>query len=309
MLFGRGSTGGVINQVGKRPTLTPSAEASVSASTTGLVRTTVDLNKPLSDTSAFHLSAMGQEGGATTRDQTNLQDVGVAPVLKFGIGTPTQVTLSALVQRNRDMSDYGVLPLNGRPAKVDRNTAYGYSDDRTISDIRAFGALITHKITPTTSIRNQTQLNDVTTDARETSPQNIGRRAANGSFIASSTGSTAVPAAVLFSTLPIDQLWVRQQSHDRVIDDKSLFNLTELSTKFETGSIKHTLLTGFELGHDTYRNQAYYRNGTCGGVALNPAGTARGYVSGDGQRRYGGRLCERHHRTEPTVEAGRGCAS
>ena len=118
----------------------------------------------------------------------------------------------------------------------------------------------------------------MTTDARETSPQNIGRRAANGSFIASSAGTTAVPAAV-FSTLPIEQLWVRQQSHDRVIDDKSLFNLTELSTKFDTGSIKHTLLTGFELGRDTYRNQAYYRNGTCGGVALNPAGTTSGYVS------------------------------
>ncbi|MFM9426246.1 catecholate siderophore receptor [Variovorax sp. GrIS 2.14] len=278
MLFGRGSTGGVINQVSKRPTLTPSAEASVSASTTGLVRTTVDLNQPMSDTSAFHLSAMGQDGNATTRDQTRLQDVGIAPMLKLGIGTPTQVTLSALVQHNRDMADYGVLGLNGRPAKVDRNTAYGDSDDRTISDIRAFGALVTHKITPTTTIRNQTQLNDVTTDARETSPQNIGRRAANGSFIASSTGTTAAPAAVS-STLPLEQLWVRQQSHDRVINDKSLFNLTELSTKFDTGSIKHTLLTGFELGRDTYRNQAYYRNGSCGGVALNPAGTTSGYVS------------------------------
>ena len=278
MLFGRGSTGGVINQVSKRPSLTPSADLSVSASTTGLVRTTVDVNRPLSETSAFRISAMGQDGNATSRDQTHLGDAGIAPVLKFGLGTPTQVTLSALVQHNRDMADYGVLPLNGHPAAVNRRNAYGFSDDRTISDIHALGALIEHKITATTRIRNQTQYNDVATDARETSPQSIGTISARGIFTPLSTGTTSVPAAA-FSALPLDQLWVRQQSHDRVINDTSLFNLTELSTKFATGPVKHALLAGLELGRDTYRNQATYRNGNCGGVALNAAGATSGYVS------------------------------
>jgi catecholate siderophore receptor len=277
MLFGRGSTGGVINQVSKRATLTPANEATVSATTNGLVRTTVDVNQPLSETSAFRISAMAQEGDASTRDQTRLKDAGIAPVLKFGIGTPTQVTFSALLQHNNDQPDYGFVPLNGRPPPVDRNNAYGFNDDRTISDIGAFGALIQHRITPDTSIRNQTMYNDVTTDARETSPQNIGRLGANGSFIASSTGTAAVPLPVI-STLPLPSLWVRQQSHDRNIHDTSLFNLTELNTKFNTGDIKHTLLAGLELDHETYSNQAYYRNGFCNGFPLNPSGTTSGYV-------------------------------
>lgn len=277
MLFGRGSTGGVINQVTKKPSLTPAGEVSVSASTTGLVRSTVDVNRPLSDTSAFRISAMGQGGDATTRDQTQLQDYGIAPSLKFGIGTPTQVTLSALVQHNRDMADYGVQALNGRPVAVDRNNAYGFSDDRTISDIGAFGATVLHKLTPTSSIRNQTQFNQVTTDARETAPQALGTLGARG-FSAFTGGTTAVPAAV-FSTVPLDQVWVRQQSHDRVIHDKSFFNLTEYNAKFDTGSIKHSFLAGFEFGRDTYSNQAYYRNGNCGGVALNPATGTSGYAS------------------------------
>jgi len=87
-----------------------------------------------------------------------------------------------------------------------------------------------------------------------------------------------VPASA-FSSLPLSSLWVRQQSHDRTIHDKSLFNLTELNTKFDTGSVKHTLLAGLELGHDTYSNQAYYRNGTCAGVALNPANGTSGYAT------------------------------
>jgi catecholate siderophore receptor len=278
MLFGRGSTGGVINQVSKKPTLTAAGDVSVSASTTGLVRTTVDINRPLSDTSAFRISAMGQEGDATTRDQSKLKDVGIAPSLKFGIGTPTQVTLSALVQHNRDQPDYGVSPLNGRPAQVGRDTAYGFSDDRTISDINAFSALVQHKITPTSSIRNQTQYNDVTTDARETSPQSIGTISARGAFTPFSTGTATAPTAA-FSSLPLDSLWVRQQSHDRTIHDKSLFNLTEYNTKFDTGSVKHTLLLGLELGRDTYGNQAYYRNGSCGSTPLNPSTGTSGYVA------------------------------
>ncbi|AVQ79716.1 MULTISPECIES: TonB-dependent receptor [unclassified Variovorax] len=278
MLFGRGSTGGIINQVTKKPSLTPAGEVSVSASTTGLVRSTVDVNRPLSDTSAFRIAAMGQQGDASTREQTKLKDFGLDASLKFGINTPTQVTLSALVQHNRDQPDYGVPPLNGHPAKVDRDQAYGFSDDRTISDIQAFGALVQHKITADTSIRNQTQYNDVTTDARETAPQSIGTLSSKNVFTPFSTGTTAVPAAA-FSSLPLSTLWVRQQSHDRTIHDKSLFNLTELSTRFNTGSVKHSLLVGLELGHDTYENQAYYRNGTCNGVALNPAGGTSGYAA------------------------------
>jgi catecholate siderophore receptor len=277
MLFGRGSTGGVINQVTKKPSLTPASEVSIAGSSTGLVRTTVDINRPLSDTSAFRIAAMAQDGDATTRDQTKLQDVGIAPSLKFGIGTPTQVTFSALLQHNRDMADYGVQALNGRPVNVDRNNAYGFSDDRTTSDIAAFSAVVQHKLTPTSSIRNQTQYNEVKTDARETAPQALGTVGAGG-FQAFSTGTTALPTAAT-SALPLSQLFVRQQSHDRVIRDKSLFNLTEYQTKFDTGSVKHSLLAGLELGHDTYSNQGYYRNGSCNGVALNPAGGTQGFAS------------------------------
>ena len=278
MLFGRGSTGGVVNQVSKRATLKAASEATVSATTNGLVRTTVDVNQPLSETSAFRISAMAQQGNATTRDQSRLQDAGVAPVLTFGIGTPTQVTFSALLQHNNDQPDYGFGPLNGRPPPVDRNKAYGFNDDRTMSDIGVFGALIQHRIAQDTSIRNQTTYYDVTTGARETSAQNIGQLAANGSFVASSTGTSVAPLPVV-STLPLSQLWVRQASHDRSIRDTSLFNLTELNTKFQTGGIKHQLLVGLELDHETYRNQAYYRNGSCNGFALNPAGSMGGYVS------------------------------
>ena len=73
------------------------------------------------------------------------KDFGVAPEVRFGIGTPTEITLSALIQHNHDMPDYGIPPLNGRPAPVPKNTFYGLTDDRTIQDVQIFTAAIKHK--------------------------------------------------------------------------------------------------------------------------------------------------------------------
>jgi len=278
MLFGRGSTGGVINQVTKKPSLKAAAEVQVTASSTGLDRALLDVNRPLSDTSAFRVALMAQDGNASNRDQTHLKDYGIAPSLRFGIGEPTGITLSALLQHNNDQVDYGVPNLNGMPAAVDRTKAYGFNDDRTISDIGSLNVVVEHKLSATSSLRNQTQFNRVTTDALETAPQNIGTLAANGAYVALSTGTTALPAAAA-SGLPLGQLWVRQQSHDRVIRDDSVFNVTEYNAEFTTGATKHTLLAGLELGQDSYNNQNSYRNGSCNGVAMNPAGGTSGYAS------------------------------
>jgi catecholate siderophore receptor len=269
MLFGRGSTGGVINQVSKQPRLKPSTDASASVTTNGLVRSTIDVDRPLSETSAFRIAAMAQQGNATSRDQNTVQDFGLAPSVKFGIGTPTRITLSALLQHNRDMADYGLPPLNGAPAQVNRKTAFGFSDDRTVQDVTAFNALIEHRFSQSLSIRNQTQFNQVVTDARETAPQTIG--------LIGPAGFTALNPANL-SGAALGTLGVRLQSHDRRVRDTSLFNQTELSAKFETGTMKHSLLAGFELGHDQYNNQNSVRNGFCNGVPMNTAGAVTGYV-------------------------------
>jgi catecholate siderophore receptor len=277
MLFGRGSTGGIINQVTKKPSRKPADEAQVSVSSNGLVRTLLDHNQPLSETSAFRVAVMAQDGNASDRDQTRLKDYGIAPSLKLGIGEPTTITLSALLQHNQDQVDYGLPNLNGGPAAVPRKTAYGFNDDRTISDISSLSAVLEHKLSASSRLRNQTQLNSVTTDARETAAQGLGSIVA-GVFTPLSVGTAAAPLAAT-SALPLSQLWVRQQSHDRVIRDDSIFNVTEFSGELKSGSLQHNWLAGFELGQDNYNNQNYYRNGSCNGIDLNPLGGTLGYTA------------------------------
>jgi catecholate siderophore receptor len=269
MLFGRGSTGGVINQVFKKPSLTPKEEYSVSLTTNGLKRGTVDVNKPIDETSAARVAMMFQQGAASTRHQTDVLDFGIAPSYKFGIGKPTEVTLYALLQHNHDQVDYGVPPVNFYPAQVNRNTSYGMSDDRTEQDIIFAGARVQHKFNNDLTLRNQTQVNYVNTNARETAPQGVGYFNAANVYTPVTTQTN----------LPLSSLYVRQQSHDRNIFQWTVTNQTELTAKFDTGPIGHTLLTGIDLGYESYYNQNYARNGACNGTNMNAAGATTGYVA------------------------------
>jgi catecholate siderophore receptor len=275
LLFGRGSTGGVINQVMKKPGLQKATELSASATTNGLVRSTADVNLPFGEdnTSAARVNAMFQYGKATTLDNTTLQDFGFAPAVKLGIGTPTEITLQALLLHNRDQIPYGVPPLNGFPLNVLRNTEYGFTDDYTTQDVISLISTVDHKFDKDTRLRNQTMFNFVNTYVRETAGQSVGTVTAAG-FVPAVLGPTGTP----ISGVPLSQLFVRQQSHDRNIYDFSIDNQTELNANFNTGPFGHTFLLGVELSSESYWNQNFYRNGTCNGVALQASNATTGYT-------------------------------
>jgi catecholate siderophore receptor len=273
LLFGRGSTGGVINQVMKKPGLKKATELSASATTNGLVRTTADVNLPFEETSAARVNAMFQWGKTSTLDMTTVQDFGFAPAVKLGIGTPTEITLQALLLHNHDQVPYGVPPLNGFPINVPRNTAYGFQDDFTNQDVISLMATVDHAFDKDLKLRNQTMFNYVNTLVRETSGNAVGTIGSSG-FVAAAAGPGGTP----YSGAPLSQLFVRQQSRDRNIYDFSLDNQTELVAKFDTGPFGHSFLLGAEFVYESYWNQGYYRNGTCNGVPLQAASATTGFV-------------------------------
>jgi catecholate siderophore receptor len=160
------------------------------------------------------------------------------------------------------MPDYGVQALNGRPSPVPKNTFYGLTTDRTIQDVQTVTAAIKHKFSDNLILTNQTQFSHSMTDARETAPQAV------------LTGPLATSPALSngnFTTLSPSQLFIKLQSHDRVIQNHSLYNDTMLQYKFVTGPIKHDLIAGVDLGHDSYSNQAYTRNNLPVVTMVNPA--------------------------------------
>ncbi|MCK9368020.1 MAG: TonB-dependent siderophore receptor [Metallibacterium scheffleri] len=264
MLFGRGSTGGVINQVSKVPEARTFGSFSATIASPEGTRVTADINQPLTATAAFRINAFAQDLHST-REVMHNRDGGIAPSLRLGMGTDTEITLSALLQRNRDMPDYGLPPVNGHPAAVDTDNFYGLTDDRTIQRVGIFDARLMHRFSDALSFHNQLRWGSYTTDARET----------GASSIVTAAGTTLNSALGNPASLPLDQLYVQLGSHDRVIHDHALGDQADLEARFDTGAIAHTLVTGIELGRDRYANAATSRSGLALLSLLDPQALAQ----------------------------------
>lgn len=247
MLFGRGSTGGVINQVSKQADLNTRKEASASVGTDALYRLTADVNQKTSDTSAFRIAAFGHSE-QSTRDVVEADRYGVAPSLRFGIGTPTEVTVSALHQRSQEVPDYG-LPFQpggtaanpSKPVNVDIDNFYGFTDDFFDQRVNSLSLRIDHKFSSNLSLRNQTQFSQTKTHAAPT-----------------------VYPTVTSTTTDRDR-------REREQSDESLFNQTDLIVKFATSAVNHTLVTGVEIGRDNYDRQSYTWTGEPTQTLNNPS--------------------------------------
>ncbi|MDB5807309.1 MAG: TonB-dependent siderophore receptor [Betaproteobacteria bacterium] len=258
MLFGRGSTGGVINQVAKVPSLQSFNEITATAGTNSSYRVTGDFNKALSDTSAGRVAVMYQDVPSTRNVMEN-KDFGIAPSLTTGIGTPTEVTLSALLIHNKDMPDYGIPPINGKIAQVNEKNYYGINSDRTVQDVIELSAKVKQKLNDKWTLRNTTSFNRYNIDVIATGPNSVGT-VAGGVY-------TAFPNVAFVSgngngnptNLPLSSLAVSLGAHDRKIEDQSIFNTLELSGEIGPEGFKHALLMGLEVGRDSYTNAASTR--------------------------------------------------
>ena len=139
--FGRGSTGGVINQETKTAQPHPFMDFDGDLGTDRTRRFTGDINEPLphfGDGSAFRLNFMVHDGGVAQRDVTTNRRFGVAPTFSMGLNTPTRLVASYLHLQEDDIPDYGLPWYFGHAAPVPRHNFYGFAHDnflRTNVDI------------------------------------------------------------------------------------------------------------------------------------------------------------------------------
>ena len=109
---GRGSTGGTINLITKKPKDKTQSEVTselqTSAKGHSKTRYTTDNNIALTDNIAFRLNAMLDKGEVARRDNVDVDRWGVAPSITFGLNTPTRLTLGYYHLQYNDSPDMGV---------------------------------------------------------------------------------------------------------------------------------------------------------------------------------------------------------
>ena len=144
MLFGRGSTGGVINQVSKQPRLMNQNEVNATIGTQGYQRFQADFNFKVADDAAFRINAMTTDGkgrGDIAGAQTHRR--GLALDYRWGMGTSDEFQVSYYHLHYNDRPDWGFAWLNGRPAPSPTNK-YWYGLDSDFQNDKADSLTFSH---------------------------------------------------------------------------------------------------------------------------------------------------------------------
>lgn len=130
MLFGRGSTGGVINQVSKQARLITEHEVNATVGTKGYQRYQGDFNFKLGDDAAFRINAMATDAdGRGENASASTHRRGLAMDYRFGIGTANEFEISYYHLHYNDKPDWGFAWFNSRPAPLTNNYWYGLNTD------------------------------------------------------------------------------------------------------------------------------------------------------------------------------------
>lgn len=245
---GRGSAGGSVNLVSKTPKRGAFSDFTFGLGTDQTIRATADVNTPLSglENAAFRFNLLAHDSEVADRDEVESQRWGIAPSLIFGLGTDTRTTLSYfhMTQDNlpdqgipnvRDLPAFAASPFLGEVAPVDFSNFYGYTE-RDFEDVEVDAGtfLVEHDVSDSLRLRNQLRY----------------QRTSNESIISSPRISTGAPAPVIDETTTA---FGSSRPRDQV--DDLFTNQTDVTIDFNTGSVAHTIVTGFEIGRQRLENR------------------------------------------------------
>jgi catecholate siderophore receptor len=144
MLFGRGSTGGIINQVSKQPRLITEHEVNATFGTHGYQRLQGDFNFKLEGDAALRINAMGTDAdGRGENASASTHRRGLALDYRFGIGTANEFQIGYYRLHYNDKPDWGFAWLNGRPAPAPTNK-YWYGLESDFQNDKADALTLSH---------------------------------------------------------------------------------------------------------------------------------------------------------------------
>ena len=267
MLFGRGSTGGAVNQVSKLPRLMDEGEVDVTLGSWNYKRATVDVNKAVGENTAVRVTGMATKAD-NNGSGSSIDKNGLAAAIRTGIGEEHEFLASYYYLNNQNGLNYGLPWLTTGPAPEDRSTLpglkatanFGMASDYNHGKAQHF--TLGHVWKPD----NQTELN---TRLRKGSYERD-MRASTIRF----AGAALQPGGVAVNSGNFGPNTVFTRGTPLKIQNlDNLMLQSDLSKKFEVAGMKHELLAGFEWQKDEKEVFAG-RSAAQGGIDLaKPNGT------------------------------------
>ncbi|SIR51431.1 TonB-dependent receptor [Aeromonas veronii] len=231
VLYGRGSTGGIVNRVSKKPQKGQESSVTARVGSFDSQRLAADLNGEASEQVQLRLN-MAQEDKDSFRNGVKSKRTLLAPSANWEISD----NLNWLVQYERNehdrTPDRGIPGVNGRPADVPREYVYSDTSRDFIDDVAQ-----STRSRLSWDINDQWQLR-----------QQLGYSTLDSQF--DNTYVTSVKG---------DQVTRSRWQQD--LKAKNLISNTEAEGLFQTGPVEHRLLAGFEQNWQE-RTPKLYQNAT-----------------------------------------------
>ncbi len=258
--FGRGSTGGVVNQESKQPDLKQRIAGTAQFGTNEMRRGTVDINEPLEELgpgAAFRVNAVGSQSMVSERDIAEVRRFGIAPAIEFGLNTPTRFEVQYLHESENSTPDYGLPYFGAAVVPVDRSTYYGFAADnylRTNPDVLT--AKLEHDVHNRLTLRNTLRWANYPRDVRITEPQiNTAATVANPSAVGAPVMATCAQAATASASCyaldtPLSQVRVKRNQLTSRSTEDMLWNQLSANAHLEFLHIAQDLVLIIEGGRE-----------------------------------------------------------
>ncbi|MEC5387579.1 TonB-dependent siderophore receptor [Uliginosibacterium sp. H3] len=226
MLFGHGSSGGVINQVSKTPYLADENEASLSLGDWGYYRGTLDLNKVTGETSAFRLNTMYTNDSGLPQGADSKR-FGIAPSFRWGIGTSDELGISYYHLNYDNTPNFAFPWVGGRPYDDASDKFYGLKSDYQTDSADLATVEYIHRFSNKTQVRSAFRYGEFKRDLWATQLSVVG-----SPVTGANTVNRASPPA-------------------RGANDQDMFWQTDLTSRFDLFGMKHEALAGVEIGKES----------------------------------------------------------
>ena len=249
VLYGKSSPGGLLNMVSKRPTTEPLKEVQFKAGTDSLFQTGFDFSDALDDDGVYSYRLTGLARSANAQQKgSEEQRYAIAPAFTWRPDDKTNFTFLSYFQNEPETGYYGWLPKegtveplpNGKRLPTDFNE--GAKNNTYSRNEKMIGYSFDHEFNDTFTVRQNLRF----------AQNKVSQKSVYGYGMCSDPLYTKDQEALKASpclSIPQSQ-WGHTLTRQYVIDNEKLENFsvdTQLQSKFATGSVDHTLLTGVDF--------------------------------------------------------------
>jgi catecholate siderophore receptor len=262
MLFGRGSTGGAVNQVNKLPRLIDENEVAVTVGSHRQVRAVGDFNRALGDNSALRVATMVTKADSNGAGSA-IDKQGLAVAWRTGIGERDEFLVNLTHLENRNGIHYGLpwaRPTASAPVSnttvlpLDPNAYYGLSSDRNHGSATQATVTHTHRFSPKVELVSKLRRGWYDRDLRASTVR-----------FAPAAQQPGGVAATLASFGP-DTVFTRgTQLKVQALD--TTYVQSDLNAEFQAWGLKHSLQAGVDTAFEQ-RDVFAARSAAQGGINL-----------------------------------------